>query len=68
MRNLNVRSQNAVEMTDALYQELSLGQSFIAAVAEAVKVKVTISEYQGRKFVSQETINAAFDALKPVLK
>ena len=62
-RSLGAGNAPTVEMTDDLYNELSVGQQFIAKTAEALGITVQIAEYEGRHFVHRETIEAADAAI-----
>ena len=62
-RTFKTASNNTQPMTDELYAELSLGQQFIAATAEALEVPVQVAEYEGRYFIHRETIEAAAEVL-----
>ena len=54
---------SSVEMTDELYDKLSKSQQLIAAIGEALNLKVKIASYEGRNYVSGETVDAIATAL-----
>lgn len=58
-----VESNSSLPMTDELFAELKTTQQLIAKIGEAVDVPVLIAEYEGRKYVSRDTVLAIHDAL-----
>ena len=51
-------SGSSVDLTDELYDKLSITNQFLCSLAEAVSLTPKLGVYEGKYFASRETVEA----------
>lgn len=60
-RALVGRTLDTQEVTDDIYNQMSAGQQFLAAMAEAMELKEPVAEYEGRYFITNDAVKALWE-------